>query len=184
MDNVSIEIDQATLVETYKRLTMLSKNTANKYARASARAAGRVIRTKARERARGMGLDAKGVHMGLSGHTYERTGRIPSNITFGSRKFRGYEATAFITWRTLTRSQMPTRGDGKIHCSADIRNARNNAWYERFVELGVPSRGIPARPFLRQAINDGAKEAVEAATKVVADGCDKEAALLGRSPVR
>lgn len=33
-------------------------------------------------------------------------------------------------------------------------NPGGDTWYWRFVEMGVPSRGIPARPFMRAAMHE------------------------------
>ena len=168
----SITIDQESLNETYKKITELGKRAAYKYARQSAAAAARKIRDRARARAKGMGLDMRGEHITLGGNKIERTGRIPSNITYKTNRFRGKDAVAKVGYRTLSKADQEAKGN------ESLKNDRKNAWYARFVELGNPAKGMSPRPFLRQGLEDASREAVEAAQKVIADGFDKEQAVL------
>jgi HK97 gp10 family phage protein len=171
-DTFKITIDQESLNETYRKITELGKRAAFKYARNSAAAGGRVIRDRARLKAKAMGLDETGEREGKSGKKYMRTGRIPRNITMKTKRFRGKDATALIGYRTLSKADQHEKGN------TPLKKDKKNAWYARFVELGNPATGMPPRPFLRQGAASGAREAIEAAQKVVADGYDKEQAIL------
>ena len=179
-ERIEISIDQKSLQETYDKILQLGKKTAKKYARQSAAAGGRIIRDKARARAISMGLGDRGIRITDGGHKIERTGRIPKNIVAKTLRMRGGEARAIVTWRTLSRPDQGAISErGKM-----VKKDRKNAWYARFVELGNPATGMPARPFLRQGAADGAQAAIEAAQKVIADGFDKEQAILALSNVR
>lgn len=51
-----------------------------------------------------------------------------------------------------------------------------NAWYAGKVEFGVPALGIPARPFMRNALRVKSQEAIQAMAKKITDNFTKLAA--------
>lgn len=57
--------------------------------------------------------------------------------------------------------------------AGDKSNPGGDTWYWRFKEFGVPSRGIPARPFLRSAGETAAEKAVTAFVEAYDRALDK-----------
>lgn len=60
----------------------------------------------------------------------------------------------------------------------DKGNPGGDTWYWRFVEFGVPSRGIPARPFLLPALEHNTGSTMEAITTSLEKSIDHYVASL------
>ncbi|WP_374349164.1 HK97-gp10 family putative phage morphogenesis protein [Chitinimonas sp.] len=63
---------------------------------------------------------------------------------------------------------------GDLSESNQRKFGQKSAFYVRFLEYGTAR--LPARPFMRPALDDRASAAVEAIAGVLADGIEKEAA--------
>jgi HK97 gp10 family phage protein len=88
-------------------------------------------------------------------------GTVRDAIKIWRKRVTRYAVTYYVGVRGLSRKAVRTfKGENKGKSSAD--NSRD-PFYWRFVELGVPSRGIAPRPFLRQAFEAQKMEAVRVA---------------------
>lgn len=71
---------------------------------------------------------------------------------------------------------------GARHTKGDNGAPGGNTTHWRWVEFGIPSLNIEARPFMRNAMNSSAGAAADAAIKAMVVEFDKEAAKLAAMP--
>jgi HK97 gp10 family phage protein len=157
--------------ETARALAELGRRTRDKSAQASLRAAAKLVRSRAKTNAQAYGLSFVGWFTGPGGKRYFRTGRIPAALSYKVGKMRG-QADVFqarISWRTIK---------GRAG-RADRRNLSvNQAWYARFVELGVPQKGIAPRHFLQPALVETAQSAIDALVESLNQAIQSDVAAI------
>ena len=72
------------------------------------------------------------------------------------------------------------RAGTKYLTGGSSANPGGDTWYWRFQELGVPGRGIPARPFLVPALSNNVDQVITVATESIGKEIDKAVAKLGK----
>lgn len=137
------------LAELDRKLAALPINIRKNVLRSSLRAAGAVIGKAAR---------ALAPDVWVSEHP-SRLKKKP-NILWRVSRIRGNTARVKITWATAPRG-VP-------------REQTPYPFYGHWVEFGIPSKGVPAFPFLRPAFQQKQAAALEAFSKKMSEGIDKE----------
>jgi HK97 gp10 family phage protein len=95
-----------------------------------------------------------------------RAGTVRDAIKIWRHRKTPYAVTYYVGVRKLAGSKVQAfkKSTGK-----GSQDNPNDPFYWRFVEFGVPSKGIPPRPFLRTAFAARVMESIEVAKKTAAD---------------
>ena len=93
-----------------------------------------------------------------------KRGTVRRNIRARSVRPRGYAATVVVGVRQFGKrafQRLQKRAARKgIYLRSPGRNNPDDPWYWIFSELGALARGIPARPFLRPALEQRRNDAI------------------------
>lgn len=116
-----------------------------------------------------------------AGKTLLGAARRAFKVVQRSAKSKAPEDTGLLKRRIKVQAVTPKRGDKGVVVGLKLsRNpksldkggkpeARNWAWYEK----GIPSRGIPAKPFFRPALDENATAVVNSLKEYLAKGIEE-----------
>lgn len=160
------------------RLSTLPDKMENRIAQRSARRAMVIVRNKARANAKRLDDKATPKRKIWRNVVVQRSKRQSKAVggVYMRVGILGGSGIYSLTKHNVRKHRIEASGRNakSYKTGGDEGNPGGDTWYWRFVELGIPSRGIAARPFLRNALESSIGEVQQTLITELTAGIDAE----------